>query len=181
MPTLPIIVGNAFRLTSGELELAHNPDALGAFQVSFAGQPIAAGNPEALLGYVFNNQARWRPFGTSPTQPVTSQTFSNGFGLRNEFTDADGAHWQIEQRFTTNTPNAIAVETRVSTDRDRSLLYLPAFTLLAGAGSHGTNKSQGLLAGLEYLENEPSSSELDCDWSRGPTARAGWERKSPCR
>lgn len=160
-PTLPILAGNALRLTSGELELAHNPDALGAFQVSFAGQPVAAGNPEALLSYVFDNQARWLPFGNSPTRPVTSQTLSNGFGLRNEFTDADGARWQIEQRFTSNSPNAIAVETRVSTDRDRSLLYLPAFTLLAGAGSHGTNKSQGLLAGLEYLENEPSSSELD--------------------
>jgi hypothetical protein len=161
IPTLPTIASNAFRLASGELGLAHNPDALGAFQVSFAGQPVAAGNPEALLGYVFGNQARWRPFGNSPTQPVSSQTFSNGFGLRNEFTDADGARWQIEQRFTSNSPNAIAVETRVSTDRDRQLLYLPAFTLLAGAGSHGTNKSQGLLAGLEYLENEPSSSELD--------------------
>jgi hypothetical protein len=28
-------------------------------------------------------------------------------------------------------------------------------------GEFGTNKSQGLLAGLEYLENELSSSELD--------------------
>jgi hypothetical protein len=160
-PTLPTIASNAFRLASGELELAHNPDALGAFQVSFAGQPVAAGNPDALVGYVFDTQARWLPFGTSPTRPVTSQTFSNGFELRNEFTDADGARWQIEQRFASNSPNAIAVETRVSADRDRSLLHLPAFTLLAGAGSHGTNKSQGLLAGLEYLENEPSSSELD--------------------
>ena len=160
-PTLPIIGSNAFRLTSGELELAHNPDALGAFRVSFAGQPVAAGNPEALLGYVFGNQARWLPYGNLPTRLITSQTLSNGFALRSEATDSDGARWQIEQRFTSNSPNAIAVEARVSTDRDRQLLYLPAFTLLVGAGSHGTNKSQGLLAGLEYLENEPSSSELD--------------------
>src|SRR5215468_8663159 len=33
--------------------------------------------------------------------------------------------------------------------------------LFPGAGSFGGLKSQGLLAGLEYLENEPSSSEAD--------------------
>ena len=160
-PTLPPIAGDAFRLSSGELELAHNPDAFGAFKVRFANQPIAAGNPQALMGYAFGDAARWMPFGNWPARPVTSQTLSNGFMLRNESTDSDGARWQIEQRFTSNSPNAIAVETRVTTDRDRQLLYLPVFTLLAGAGTHGTNKSQGLLPGLEYLENEPSSSELD--------------------
>ena len=160
-PALRPIAGNALHLKSGELELSHNPDALGSFQVSFGGRQVGAGNPEALLGYVFSNRARWLPFGTSPTRPVSSQIFTNGFGLRNEFTDADGARWFIEQRFASNSPNAIAVEIRVGTDRDRSLLYLPVFTLLAGMGSHGTNKTQGLLAGLEYLENEPSSSELD--------------------
>jgi len=160
-PTQPLVAGNAFRLFSGELELAHNPDAFGAFQVRFAGQPIAAGNPQALIGYAFGDQARWMAFGNWPAQPVTSQTLGNGFMLRNESTDSDGARWLIEQRFTSNSLNAIAVETRVTADRDRQLLYLPVFTLLAGVSTHGTNKSQGLLPGLEYLENEPSSSELD--------------------
>ncbi len=35
------------------------------------------------------------------------------------------------------------------------------FTLLPGVGSYGTNKNQALLAGVEYLENESSSSEAD--------------------
>jgi hypothetical protein len=161
VPPLPVINSNAFRLTSGELELSHNPEALGAFRLSFAGQPLAAGNPSALLGYALGNESRWLPFGNSPTQTVTAQSLSNGFVLRAAAMDADGARWQIDQQFTTNAPNAIDVETRVSTDRERHLLYLPAFTLLSGAGTHGTNKSQGLLAGLEYLENEPSRSELD--------------------
>ncbi len=160
-PTPPIIAGTAFRLSSGELELAHNPDAFGAFQVRFAGQLLGSGNPQALMSYVFGEQVRWMPFGNWATQSVTSQMLNNGFLLRNESTDRDGARWRFEQRFASNSPNAIAVETRVTVDRDRQLLYLPAFTLLAGVGTHGTNKSQGLLAGLEYLENEPSSSELD--------------------
>lgn len=161
VPSVATIASNALRLSAGELELAHNPDALGAFRVSFAGQPVAAGNPQALAGYVLNNQAKWMPFGNAPGGVITSQTLSNGFVLRSESTDGDGARWHIEQWFASNAPNAIAVETRVSTDRERQLLYVPAFTLLAGAGSYGTNKTQGLLAGLEYLENEPSSSELD--------------------
>src|SRR5258708_40325426 len=35
------------------------------------------------------------------------------------------------------------------------------FMLFAGASSFGPVKGQGLLAGLEYLEDEPSSSEAD--------------------
>jgi hypothetical protein len=148
------------RLTSGSLELAHNPEALGAFQLRFAGEPVAYGHPQALIGYVIDDQARWRPF-NAPDSSVVTQRFHDGFLLRSDSTDADGARWQIEQRFTVSSPNAIAVESRVTVDRDRQLLHLPAFTILAGVGTHGTNKLQGLLPGLEYLENEPSSSELD--------------------
>src|SRR5258708_29931966 len=35
------------------------------------------------------------------------------------------------------------------------------FVVFPGAGSFGPVKGQGVLAGLEYLENEPSSSEAD--------------------
>jgi hypothetical protein len=161
VPTLPVITANAFRLASGDLEIAHNRDAHGAFRLRFAGQPVAAGNPDALLGYVSGTQTKWMTLGNSPTRIVTSQALTNGFLVCHESTDGDGARWRVEQRFAANAPNAIEVETRISTDRDRQVLYVPAFTLLAGADSHGTNKTQGLLAGLEYLENEPSSSELD--------------------
>ncbi len=160
-PGLPILAANAVHLASGELELVHNPDTLGAFHVNFAGQRVAAGNPQALLGYTLSNQSRWMALGDAPGRTVTVQPVTSGFMLRSETTDTDGARWRIEQQFTSNAPNAIAIETRASADRDRQVLYLPVFTLLAGAGTHGTNKTQGLLAGLEYLENEASSSELD--------------------
>ncbi len=50
---------------------------------------------------------------------------------------------------------------RVTVSRDRLVAYLPLLTLLPGLGSFGTNKTQALFAGVEYLENEPSSSEAD--------------------
>jgi hypothetical protein len=55
----------------------------------------------------------------------------------------------------------VMVESRFTADRDRDVIYLPMFTLLSGLGTFGTNKAQGLFSGLEYLENEPSSSEAD--------------------
>jgi len=52
--------------------------------------------------------------------------------------------------------------------RDRETVYLPLLTLLSGLGTFGTNKTQGLFAGVEYLENEASSSQLDMtnQWER---------------
>ena len=76
--------------------------------------------------------------------------------------DADGGKWSINQRFA---PSHIAltldVRNEITCDHERSVAFLPMFMLFAGAGSFGSVKGQGLLAGLEYLENEPSSSEAD--------------------
>ena len=160
-PTPPTIAVNAFQLQSGELQLAHNRDAFGAFEVRVSGQRMAIGNPQALVGYVSGAAPRWLSLASSASNTVTSQVLTNGFALTCVAADADGARWQIQQAFTSNTTSAIAVETRITVNRDREVVYLPAFTLLPGVGEFGTNKSQGLLAGLEYLENEPSSSELD--------------------
>ncbi len=131
-PIPPVIAEDALRVMSGSLELAHNVDALGAFQIRFDGQPVAQGNPQALMGYVVGDQARWLPFGNPPGQPLVTREIDSGFLLQSDSTDADGARWQIEQRFTASSPNTIGVETRVTVDQDRQLLYLPAFTLLAG-------------------------------------------------
>ena len=46
-------------------------------------------------------------------------------------------------------------------DQDRDVIHLPWLTLFPGLGTFGERKTQGLFAGLEYLEDEPSSSEAD--------------------
>ena len=46
-------------------------------------------------------------------------------------------------------------------DQDRSVAFLPMLMIFPGAGSFGERKGQGLFAGLEYLDDEPSSSEAD--------------------
>src|ERR1035438_2442726 len=56
---------------------------------------------------------------------------------------------------------AIAISTEVTVDQDRSVVFLPMLMVFPGAGAFGAAKGQGLFAGLEYLDDLPSSSEAD--------------------
>lgn len=74
--------------------------------------------------------------------------------------DADGALWRIHQQFSPGPiPGTITIGTEVSVDQDRSVAFLPMLMVFPGAGAFGATKGQGLFAGLEYLDNAPSSSE----------------------
>ena len=56
---------------------------------------------------------------------------------------------------------AIEVHTECLVDAPRDAVFLPLLLLLPGHGSFGPLKGQALFAGVEYLENEPSSSTAD--------------------
>jgi hypothetical protein len=157
-PEAPLL-GSVLRVESGDLKLLQDRRGLGSFEVHVAGQLTAIGNTKAMVGYVVTNQVRWMPLGSSLN--TSAQELGEGFTLNSWWLDPDGARWNISTRCSPGTPGSINVETRVAVDQDRSVLYLPLLTLFPGAGSFGTNKNQGLFAGLEYLENEPSSSEAD--------------------
>jgi hypothetical protein len=118
------IAVNAFQLQSGELQLAHNRDAFGAFEVRVSGQRMAIGNPQALVGLRQRRGTRWLSLAGSSSNTVASQVLSNGFALTCVAAEADGARWQIQQAFTSNTTSAIAVETRITVNRDRDVVYL---------------------------------------------------------
>jgi hypothetical protein len=93
--------------------------------------------------------------------PLADATLGGTLVARATLTDPDGGRWQFEQVFKLNTAGSLLVEATARCDQDREVLYLPLFTLLPGLGCFGTNKTQALLAGVEYLENEPSSSTAD--------------------
>jgi hypothetical protein len=167
-PPVPAIRADALRLTSGALELRHSREALGAFAVEVQGRRLAIGNTAAMLGYVVSNEARWMPLRAANGPAPTVEAKENaGFSLSSRMRDPDGGNWTFTQRFEPKSEGAIAVETEVSVDRDRQVLYLPMFALLPGVGAYGTNKHQALFSGVEYLENEPSSSEADL---KGPSS-----------
>lgn len=170
-PTVPALGADAVTLTSGTLELVHGRGGLGEFELRVGGRRFACGHNRGLIGYVRDGQARWLPFGygTNATVSVVHQPVSQladatiGGAIRATAAcrDPDGGTWQIEQTFRLNEADTLVVSTKVSVDQSRDVLYLPMISTLAGLGEFGTNKTQALLAGVEYLENEPSSSTAD--------------------
>jgi len=176
-PEPPALTKDALVVKSGSLELAHAPGALGAFVLREQAKVMACGNTRPLIGYVQNGQQYWIDVAKQAAASVEKR--HDRVGVRASFTDAQGANWRVEQSFCgapaaqpkkppapqPEAPwpygGAIDVETRVSVSEDREVCYLPLLTILPGVGSFGEKKGQGLFAGLEYLDDEPSSSEAD--------------------
>jgi len=147
---------------SQDLEILHAKTPLGGFEIRVASRSVGIGSVPSLIGYLKNEEMRWLNCATSPLQ--NQNVFSEGNNVRAvyECSDPDGATWRVERRFQPgNIPGAIEVQTDVSVNQDRSVAFLPMLLLFPGVGSFGEAKGQGLFAGLEYLENEPSSSEAD--------------------
>jgi hypothetical protein len=161
-PAAPVLAPGSLTVQSGPLKIVHNQTDWGGFEVHVDGQRAAVGHARSLIGYTVGSQARWLSLAPGGGNTITVQTSGAGLTVGAVCPDPDGGRWTLEQVFVPGSlPGAIDVETRVAVDRDRSAAYLPLLTLLPGLGTYGTNKTQALFAGIEYLENEPSSSEAD--------------------
>ena len=146
-------------LASGALELYAGTNTPLAVELRVQGQSVAFGHPHPRVAYLHGEEVRWLDLSTGS---VTREPLGeNAFALTSRIKDADGAEWAYQQTFRTDSPGAIATETSVSVNRDRAVVYMPMHTLIAGEKSFGAGKGQGLFAGLEYLGDEPSSSEAD--------------------
>ncbi|HLI47207.1 MAG TPA: hypothetical protein VKV18_00750 [Chthonomonas sp.] len=163
-PTVPVLSPKALRLLSGSLELLQNPDQMGDFVVRFRGETMAAGDNQALIGYMENGEARFIPLkGTTSVQKEEGALM-----VHTTLQDPDGATWRFRQTFSAAAPNLIQVDVEVNVNRPRNVVFLPVFLLFPGLGSFGEHKTQALFPGLEYLgPDEPSSSQADI---RGPQA-----------
>ena len=160
-PDLPTIGPDALTLQSGDLTLTHDAHSLGAFKLTVAGQVMAVGHTEPMIGYLVGRAQRWLDLGNSPTNPASVSLAGGSVKVLSQARDRDGALWTVQHVFSSTNSGAIQVESRLAVDQDRQVVYLPLITLLPGLGLFGTNKNQGLFCGLEYLENEPSSSQAD--------------------
>lgn len=159
-PAVEKIPTNAPAVTSGVVQVSFHPDRADTLLVSVNGQPMAVGWNTAQLCYEAGDAVRW--LSLHQTANVVLTRGRNRVKVTRTFSDTDGARWKIEQVFSPSTQkNAIDVRTVVTVDRDRQVYFLPMLVLFPGAGSFGQEKGQALFAGLEYLENEPSSSEAD--------------------
>jgi hypothetical protein len=161
-PDLPTI-------RSADLEIVHSRAPLAGFIVRVAGQPFALGSPPAIIGYIRDGAVHWLDCTKAALLKQSVALERNQIQSTYECSDPDGANWRVTQRFRPQrVTGAIEVQTDISVDQDRAVAFLPILMVFPGAGSFGTAKGQGLFAGLEYLDNEPSSSEADVI---GPAAK----------
>lgn len=153
-------------LRSGDLELAHG-GGLGQFELRIAGEPMATGHDRAQIGHVVAGKVQWTPL----SGPASVTRRRGELRVKGRVAEPEGGHWEVEHVFrASSTAGALDFEARLGTTRDRDVVHAPMLLLLPGAGpgGFGAHKAQGLMAGVEYLDDEPSSSTAAV---AGPGAR----------
>ncbi len=146
-------------IRSGEVLLTHSPDQWGDFLIESSCVQMAAGHASDVIGVVLDGQARWLDLSSAR---AACDEAAGALVCVATLTDPDGGQWRLTRRFSPGrTPETLVVDSEFATDRDREVVYLPWLTLFPGLETFGPRKTQGLLAGLEYLADEPSSSQAD--------------------
>ena len=149
---LPLDLAGAARLQSEGLGMEI---AARGFRVTVGRMPMAVSHTRSLLGYVIGEELHWVELSGAAVVERNAGTIKTLLTVK----DQDGATWKLARTFSVGGAGVIDVETTVEADRERAVAFLPLLLLSAGEGS--TNKAQALFPGLEYLDNEPSSSEAD--------------------
>ncbi len=162
-PTRTSVGSDALTLTSGEgdgaLELAHDPGSA-TFVLRVGGRQMAVAPAGGQVGMLIDGQPR-----------LVEMDFRDGavsregeaLVARGEWVDPAGAHWHFSRTFrpVAGQGGAIALELTIRVSQDREIFHLPWLTMFPGLVVFGTSKTQAVLPGVEYLEDEPSSSEAD--------------------
>jgi hypothetical protein len=164
IPALPRASGE---LRVGTLRFRHSPTGPGAFALDIDGLPFAIGHRHAPIGYLLDGRTHWFNWGEPVAPGPELRRVGRSIILKSRHRDPDGAIWTFTHLFSAN-PDHIGFQSSLVIDQDRDIIFVPALILLPGVNSFGTDKQQGLLAGVEYLANEESSSERDLT---GPQAR----------
>lgn len=152
----------ALSVRSEGLELIHSSNVLGGFEVRVDGSRMGIGQTHPMIGYVVGEELRWLDLAEAPQRKLSVSKRGDSLVVEQSCADADGGRWSINQRFSPGLSGSVLdITVGITCDHERAVAFLPMFMILPGAGSFGASKGQGLLAGLEYLENEPSSSEAD--------------------
>jgi hypothetical protein len=141
---------------SGGLEFVHYGGSWGNFAIKVNGVEMAAGYQSELLGLLFDERPEWINLKNA------NFTLENPSTSRATFKDGKAGTWEIRRSIKpAEQQGTLIVEIELKADRDRDIIHIPWLTIFPGLGTFGQRKDQGLFAGLEYLCDEPSSSEAD--------------------
>ncbi len=125
------------------------------------GVEMAIGYDSEQIGFMNGGKAAWLNLATAGI--AVKQEGNPGqcmfFGT---IADGRGGQWLIMRIIRPNhLLNSLTVETRITVSQDTDVVSLPWLTLFSGVETFGERKNQGVFAGLEYLCDEPSSSDAD--------------------
>jgi hypothetical protein len=141
---------------SGGLEFVHYGGTWGNFAIKVNGVEMAAGYQSELLGLVFDEQPEWINL------KIANFTFDDPPTSKTIFKDSKNGTWEIRRSIKpAKQPGTLIVEIELNADKHRDIIHIPWLTIFPGLGTIGQRKDQGLFAGVEYLCDEPSSSEAD--------------------
>jgi len=145
---------------SGTLEIHQVGPGLGDFLLTVSGQEMATGYQAEVIGMVFDGQTEWLHL--KGASVAIEDVNEDRFSARISMTDSRGGHWTILRCIRAGqVPGTIAVESRFEVDTDREVIFLPWLTIACGLGTFSGHKAQAVFPGLEYLEDESSSSLAD--------------------
>jgi len=143
-------------LKAGSVEWWDAPGSQWGGEMRVDGKVMAYAHARLSVSYLHDAEQEWMDV---PAPRVV--TGRGRYRLEAVWNDKRGAEWRYAQEMRAGAEGVLEINTVVEVSKDAEILYLPMFLLAPGVGTYGTNKHQALFAGLEYLENEPSSSEAD--------------------
>jgi len=145
---------------SAGLKLEHYGKKWGNFALMVNGSEMAAGYPSGLIGLLFDDRTEW--INLKDAKFIIKTEPKGEFTSRVVTKDSKGGRWEIQKHIKPGeVQGTLVIETEFRVNKDRDVIYIPWLTMFPGLGTFGESKYQGLFAGIEYLCDEPSSSDAD--------------------
>jgi len=152
-------------IRSSNLEFKHYGSRWGNFAFSVNGVEMAAGYQSELIGLLFDDNTEWLHLKNAKVK-FDNRPESNEFTSTAIIEDSRNGKWKILKSIRPGEhQGTLIVETELEVNKDRDVIHIPWMTIFPGLGTFGQRKDQGLFAGVEYLCDEPSSSEADIETS----------------
>jgi len=157
-PVAMELKSGAPHIESGNLLLSQAGSRQEDFLLTVDGKSMAIGWNRQLIGWLDADKPAWIKVDAAARLDRQENKIVETTTVR----DSGGAQWTIRRSYAPAAGSgAIDVDTSIVVDRDRKVIFLPMLGLFPGVNSFGAAKTQALFPGLEYLDNEPSSSEAD--------------------
>lgn len=160
VPPLVIPASTPLVLKGEGWELRHDPDRIGAFRFITHGKTVE-NMPEEPFVYL-DKSGNVRTLDWSKAK-MSADVEGGRLQTEAQTVDSDGRRWTLRRNFLIVESNgALMVETHITAsplagdDAPAKVLHVPALTLFIDRDSGG-HKHQAMLAGVEYLDDEPSS------------------------